>query len=806
MARRKKEFDIEGALLSSETEEDVKASYVKWLDLPVSTRSKNDLLACGCLWEFKYNKNFKNLQQLSTILAQAVYYLRRHRYGESQEAIPSRVILADKNEAAIVESEALSKYFTLNINWMRAASSPDKQLISSVEEVAKTLTVYDMTNLEEREAFKLSLLANMSSEINLRKVVTISNFESAYLHWCSLIGQYFAEEDRGSCFMGDLYYVNSSYDSRSGRLRVIQNGKVYEAHVPSQNYDKFWGIWDRPPLMKDYMQMLSHVDRLKVMHLRRREGVFYTPLQVAKLALDYLAKELGNDWQDEYYIWDPACGTGNLVYYLKRYDKCFLSTIDQAEVDYIQENGLADGATVFQYDYLNDDIDKLAAEEDLLGPGWKLPEKLRTILKDCPEKLVILMNPPYAVSTGTMVVSESKAGVANTRAKLAFGNFGRAGAELYAQFLIRTEVHAPACVGVFSTLKLTNADDFLPIRDFFYFYLKDGFIIPASIFSGVKGKFPIAFQVYPSCRREPIERSVFTRALDVIQEDALGNLEVIGKKMVGPATRYLINGYCQRPRATELAVPLSSAINISLPKSVRCDTLAWGSLGYLLSNASDVQHSMQLVALLSSPICGGHGFSVTPDNFWEAMQIFAVRKVVKATWLNDRDQFTVPHTEVPEEFKKDCLVYTLFHGSNQTSALKDVEYKDKVWQIRNNFFPYHPETFLSRVQHPVFYRQLERADPMFVYQHLTNLSSEAEQVLRIAEQLYIRFFENLNLLDLAKWKIDYWDSGWYQIRNALVQAKLTDLKELKEAYSTLADKIRPKVYEYGFLIEDLKEI
>jgi hypothetical protein len=51
-------------------------------------------------------------------------------------------------------------------------------------------------------------------------------------------------------------------------------------------------------------------------------------------------------------------------------------------------------------------------------------------------------------------------------------------------------------------------------------------------------------------------------------------------------------------------------------------------------------------------------------------------------------------------------------------------------------------------------------------------------------------------------KLNRLDAGWYQIRKALERygdVELTDFHPFKAAYNALSEKLRPKVYEYGFL-------
>ena len=84
------------------------------------------------------------------------------------------------------------------------------------------------------------------------------------------------------------------------------------------------------------------------------------------------------------------------------------------------------------------------------------------------------------------------------------------------------------------------------------------------------------------------------------------------------------------------------------------------------------------------------------------------------------------------------------------------------------------------------------------------LSDEAETVLEKARIVYKSYYSNLNQMATNKWRIDTWDAGWYQIRRCLAEHNLAtdDLKELSKANGQLANKILPKIEEFGFLDKD----
>jgi hypothetical protein len=79
---------------------------------------------------------------------------------------------------------------------------------------------------------------------------------------------------------------------------------------------------------------------------------------------------------------------------------------------------------------------------------------------------------------------------------------------------------------------------------------------------------------------------------------------------------------------------------------------------------------------------------VNPKNLRKVAIMFSVRRLIKPTWINDRDQFLQPTVELSDEFKSDCLVWMLFSGSNLTASADDLEWNDRKWSIVNHFIPY----------------------------------------------------------------------------------------------------------------------
>ena len=71
------------------------------------------------------------------------------------------------------------------------------------------------------------------------------------------------------------------------------------------------------------------------------------------------------------------------------------------------------------------------------------------------------------------------------------------------------------------------------------------------------------------------------------------------------------------------------------------------------------------------------GCRLLKNNFEKAMIVHAVRRIPKASWLNDRDQFMQPKEDVikDNEFVTQCVIWGLFSDSNNTVSISNVKYK-----------------------------------------------------------------------------------------------------------------------------------
>ena len=270
-------------------------------------------------------------------------------------------------------------------------------------------------------------------------------------------------------------------------------------------YRDFWRLYRRPPQQEYWDYIVNRRDLLVPQDIREVKGAFFTPSRWVELSQEYLARTLGENWQDEYVVWDCCAGTGNLLAGLTNKKNLWASTLDQADVDVMLQRiqnmnkGLASGESganlfpshVFQFDFLNGSFDTL-------------PDGLRTIVNDPKKrrKLVIYINPPYA--EGDSRKGEGRSGVAaNTMVSERYAaQMGYGKRELFVQFFTRINEELRGCVlGEFSKLKILQAPKFEDVRQHFRPELLSVFLVPADTFDNVKGQFPIGFKVWNTAKQ-----------------------------------------------------------------------------------------------------------------------------------------------------------------------------------------------------------------------------------------------------------------------------------------------------------------
>lgn len=822
-------------LEKTRTEEDVKAAWARHLKLDYDTSDDHDLYTPQMLFEFKFDKNLSNASQLAPVVAQLMYYLHRLKYHQSTKPIPAEWCAADRNEAVLGVVPDWSDLYSDNgtrFDWSLRPSSPDPRLVAAVRAhpAFRTVTARNLSIPIEAAQLMTELDHRFSPQTAFqfgdKKLITEENFEGVYEYWAEIF-----EESVRNGFKPSRYFVN---DIQHGRTQVIASeGKVHFQVGPEEvrvkrilahDYQRFWSLYEKVRDPAVTRGILAKIDRLTDDAARRREGEFFTPLAFAAKALEGLEKTLGTAWwrSGEYRLWDMAAGTGNLEYHLpaEAWPYLYLSTLHPQDVAHMER--IFPGVDVFQYDYLNDDIGNLFSGDDDLatshgfsgqrglalshGATWKMPERLRRDLDNPELKWVVLINPPFATAQQGGATGANKTDVSRTQVRehMHLHSQGEVSRELFAQFLyrIRREFKGKqAWLGLFSKLKYINATNDQKLRDsIFRFVFERGFMFSSVNFAGTSSasQFPVGHLLWDLARELPLEGQ------DIVLDTYDTAVQKIGRKRLRSEHRdHFLSKWIDRPDGIAILPPFSSAITVKTSGPDIRDRISKDFLGSLLCAGNDIQHQ-NMTALYSGPYASAGGHSITPDNFWQAMVVYAVRRLPKAEWHNDRDQFMQPCMPIDDNFIDDATVWNLFHNSNHTVAMRDLTYGGRVYQIPNHFFPWKlAELRTWEIADGDIGLQLHRAEERFVADWLATRprSEEAKAMLdagRIAWQLY---FSHLGQLRTGKFKIETWDAGWWQVRSSLKDRAFggQELAAVKVAHDALRAKLRPRLAEYGFL-------
>jgi hypothetical protein len=797
-------------LQTAKSEEDVKDAYVKALGLKSLSKGLIDIRTNEIWFEAKEAPT-----PPAAMFAQLLSYVRTAT--KKGEDIPPFLAVLDREKAALMETKyALPLFKDKDIEWSTSASQISKETVKQIQPYIEAHFVVYKIETHETE-FIEAVKTGIKEGKFIRTPITPDNLKQVFDKWVEMIGRELEtvdEVDYALMFFADIMHDGKTAAMTNLPARLVHDGdtplfmlggKTHELSSIA-GYRRFWAIYHRPPEQQHREYLLERRDSLLPIDERSFKGAYYTPLKVVDKAYDLLAKTLGKNWQQKYIVWDMCCGVGNLEVKHSNHRNVFMSTLDQADLDVMKASRTCVAATHFQYDYLNDDIDDFGNIDYSITN--KLPQELRQAIADAKakkkdaKKILVLMNPPYAEAmhsdnTSAGGKAESKIGVATTQIGALMDNagYGYAARELFVQFVARIQKEIPsATLAMFSKLKYVNAPNFEQFRQHWKADYLGGFVVHSKAFDGLKGNFPIGFLVWDTRKKKTIAEV----EAEALNKDAQW---VGGKQFYNLPSKTFLSEWIVRPRSNRVeALPLKNAITPTTSiKDVRGDKWADGAIGSMICFGNDLQHAGTGTALLSSGYGNAGAFFVTRDNLWQSAIIYSVRRLIRPTWLNDRDQFLQPTEQLTQVFKNDCLIWMLFNGSNLTASANNLEWNGKKdWKIVNHFIPF-TETEVGA-------NGKFESDFMVQYLKGLKLSKEATAVLDAGREIWRTYHQRGNLEKKIRdeYKLNRSDVGWYQIRKSLEAAGKErgnefDFSNFKTAYDALSEKLRPMVYELGFL-------
>lgn len=717
----------------------------------------------------------------------------------------------DFKKIAFVDYVNIQDIFYLNdFNWNVTPSNhatKEFQLIKErIESILKTKT-YIFDYQKDEKLLNTFIKNNVAKATTKSKIkIDKNNFIPIYLRWIEIVRPIidvnWDDLKKANIFDSDFYLADIFVDDkgtqnidddltiRDSLFVVFQNQgykiakenikQMFDATIIIRNKDaylQFWKLYKRPPIEEFQDYIIERKDLLVPQDIRERKGAFFTPRIWVELSQKYLTDYLGENWQDDYYVWDCAAGTGNLLTGLTNKYNIYASTLDQSDVNVMHER-IDHGANllknhVFQFDFLNDDF-------------TKLPQSLQEIINDPGKrrKLIIYINPPYAEATSTKTVTgtgENKSGV-TTQFKINDyfkPKISSATNEIFALFMAIVYEKIPDCtLGQFSKLKFINGSNFKKFKEFFLAEYVSGFVVPAETFDNVKGKFPIGFTIWNTAIKSKI---------DIISTDIYdknGNYSGV-KNFYG-----------------------------SLPKSINKWFVKYQSdtdkyIGLLSNYPPDFQNQARVFIKINQMARGG-AIKIINQNLIPISIYLSVRHCINSNWLNDRDQFLYPNNgwQKDTEFQNNCLTFTLFHGQNRISNSEGanhwIPFTEQEVNAQNVFESHFMTDFING--------KIKIENEKDLFGNVTNQTlkreflEEASAVFDAGRELWKHYHSQPNVNVNASF---YDIREYFQGRNDIgrMNSKSDDsiymelIGELRNKLNFLADKIKPKIYEYEFLKE-----
>lgn len=718
----------------------------------------------------------------------------------------------DCERIAFIPYHEIVDFFYINdFNWNVTPSDHSTkeflQLYERAKDVLERSSLIYRFGQDDKELNKFisQNLRTGKDKVN-RMSITKNNFITIYGKWrekvMPTINVDWDEAKKIGILDADFYLadlLSKENTTLKDKLRVLLRGNHYRLHERDDQfggmfrefefldgqkaYNQFWNLYTRPPRKGYWEYIVGRRDLLVPQDVRERKGSYFTPRIWVEKSQEYLAETLGENWQDEYVIWDCAAGTGNLLNGLTNKYNIWASTLDQADVD-VMKDRVKNGANllenhIFQFDFLNDDF-------------ANLPKPLRKIVENPEErkKIIVYINPPYLEASNARTncgTGANRIGASESKIKERYKlELGRASNEMFAQFFVRiVRELGNAKIAIFSTLKILQGPNFTSFRETFQAQLKRLFIAPANTFDNVTGKFPIGFQIWDTSIKEVFEE---------IDADVFSSRgEYCGCKKI----------YAYRNE---------KYIRDWLRNYYDKDGTHYAYLRFLGTDFQNNNGVFVTLAPSSNDLKQVKGNWITPRNLIQMAIYFSVRLCIEATWINDRDQFLLPNDGwlFDKGFQLDCLIYMIFHGQNRVSSQHGtnhwIPFTENEVAAKEKFESHFMSDYLKNGSIPETQTKLKfttQEDPCPIDSKPV-LSAEATAVMNAGRELWRYYHQqptanpNASFYDIRS-HFQGFNAKGNMNPDSTDETYTTLIGNLRQAQKRLSAKIEPKVYEYGFL-------
>lgn len=528
-------------------------------------------------------------------------------------------------------------------------------------------------------------------------------------------------------------------------------------------------------------------------------------------------------------IFSGNCGSGNLIRTAGvKPDNLYGSTLQQDDVDFLNNTPELQGAHIFQMDFLNY-YDTKTLEEFTDN----LPDRLKNAIKN-DEPIIFLCNPPY------------KSGQANTTNvgkymghNIPYFNdicFAKPAYDLFYQFCFQVMNIAAlhkltnCYYAVFGPLTwFTGAGANILLKEFERtFEFLDGMCISAQEFSdtsesilwGISATLWKSRGGYVADQSINCHKDILLDKKFIAPDGTIGNE---GKVLYAPPRKKLSTwvheedkhvGKTEYPLMTShLTFKGGDVYEKVAHKMVKARNDLWG----ILMSQDTMTRSSDQSAVMSMPSSIQYE-PIVRENFWRAVASYTFRRVYEADWSIAKKDISSPDTTVEgyDIWLKNAIPVFLFEYKSMMSSLRGVvpageldydESQQTKITIRNNFFFLTPDEVREHCTDPVILKDLEENPPTEGQEFMLQVIKECEPYwVPEVRQLYdwCKAY-TLATYDMRKTvnyngSLECWDAGFQQLRSALWNPdKLND--DMTKLLVQARDFLRKDIMKFGFVTE-----
>jgi hypothetical protein len=345
-------------------------------------------------------------------------------------------------------------------------------------------------------------------------------------------------------------------------------------------------------------------------------------------------------------------------------------------------------------------------------------------------------------------------------------------------------------------------------------------------FKGTSGGWSIMFSLCKKLKEvsDSYSKKTLAHYIDVDNDNNIIGTE--DKVLYIPETKASewIRRFSNRQSLINPPITLSMPTNLKKLEN-RNGKICGNSLGFLVNDGNTVFTSLKGSAILSTSFSNGHGLSINDNNFGPCNVLFTARRTSYIHKLDNEDQYLEPDTTHPKytDFENNAVVFSIFDNQSLQSSLRNVGYTSDgepinypTSDIKGDVNIYNQYFFMSQKEilelskehfEECYYDCVNDVD-RYTYLKIESLiennllSNEALDVLNAGRKLIRETFSIRKALhdNYPEYHLNAWDAGYWQIRMALKREGLTPmLQDLKVKQRILKEKLKPNVYDLGFL-------